>query len=205
MKNTSDIWNEHYSRLKSKLSYPDENLVRILARQDGSNKKALDFGAGSGRHSLLLKTYGYHVTAVDYSDNSLKLISELDTEIETKLVGEPPYPFKDESYDMIVSWGVLHYNSPGTIKMITAEYCRILKKGGCLAGTIRADRDTYLGAVNSRASIPDLKGAEVHLFSLEGVRDILSVFSDIQIGFMERTPIGKLDERISHWIFQCKK
>lgn len=205
MKKTSEIWNEHYSRLKSRLSYPDENLVRILSRLEGNGKVALDFGAGSGRHSVLLKSFGYKVTALDYTENSLKLISELDPEIETKLVGELPYPFKDESIDILITWGVLHYNSPEIIKKMITEYRRILKKDGFLVGTMRADRDTYLGAVNSKASIPDLQGAEVHLFSLSQLNELLSEFSEVKVGYMERTPIGKLDERISHWIFQCKK
>ena len=205
MKSTSSIWNEHYNRVKSRLLYPDENLVRILAGLDGKDKKALDFGAGSGRHSVLLKNHGYKVTALDYTENSLKIIQEIDNSIETVIATNPPYQFKDSIFDLIVSWGVLHYNSTEEIKKIVREYIRILNKDGHLAGTIRADRDTYLGIKNGIINTPDLEGAKALLFSKDDVITIFQEFSDLKLGYMERTPIGKLEEKISHWIFLCKK
>jgi len=205
LKSTTNIWNEHYTRVKSRLLYPDENLVRILTKIEIKSGAALDFGAGSGRHSILLKNFGFDVTSVDYSENSLGLIKELDPSIKTVLAPEPPYPFPKDSFDLIVSWGVLHYNPEETISKILAEKHRILKKGGYLAGTIRADRDTFLRVKEGKISAKDLEGADAKLYSKENVVSLLSHFSNTQLGYMERTPIGKLDEKISHWIFLCRK
>ncbi len=205
MKSTTNIWNEHYTRVKSRLLYPDENLVRILNKIEIKSGAALDFGAGSGRHSILLKNFGFSVTSVDYSENSLALIKELDPTINTILASEPPYPFPDISFDLIVSWGVLHYNPEETIHKILAEKYRILKKGGYLAGTIRADGDTFLGVKEGKISAKDLAGADAKLYSKESVVSLLNQFSNTQLGYMERTPIGKLEEKISHWIFLCRK
>jgi SAM-dependent methyltransferase len=205
LKSTTNIWNEHYTRVKSRLLYPDENLVRILNKIEIKSGTALDFGAGSGRHSILLKNFGFVVTSVDYSENSLALIKELDPSINTVLASDPPYPFSDNSFDLIVSWGVLHYNPEQTIQRIIAEKHRILKKGGYLAGTIRADSDTFLGIKEGKISAKDLAGADANLYSKESVISFLSNFSSIQLGYMERTPIGKLEEKISHWIFLCRK
>ncbi len=121
------------------------------------------------------------------------------------LASDPPYPFSDNSFDLIVSWGVLHYNPEQTIQRIIAEKHRILKKGGYLAGTIRADSDTFLGIKEGKISAKDLAGADANLYSKESVISFLSNFSSIQLGYMERTPIGKLEEKISHWIFLCRK
>ena len=205
MKNTSEIWNDHYNRVKSKLLFPDENLVRILSKIEIKEGKALDFGAGSGRHSILLKNFGFNVTALDYSENSLSLVKEADISINTVLATSPPYPFKDNEFDILVSWGVLHYNSDKVIKDMIREYHRIIKNNCYLAGTIRADRDTHLGIENGKIKTKDLEGANAILFSKNEVLDLFKDFKNIQLGYMERTPLGKLEERISHWIFLCKK
>jgi SAM-dependent methyltransferase len=205
LKSTTDIWNEHYTRIKARLLYPDENLVRMLSKLEVKSGKALDFGAGSGRHSILLKSFGFDVTALDYSENSLSLIQELDSSIQTVLASMPPYPFSDGTFEVLVSWGVLHYNSDEIISQIISEKYRILKKNGYLLGTIRADRDTYLGIKEGKISTKDLEGANAKLFSKDSVLSLFSPFSTIQLGYMERTPIGKLEEKISHWMFLCRK
>jgi anthraniloyl-CoA monooxygenase len=51
----------------------------------------------------------------------------------------------------------------------------------------------------------DLEGADIKLYSKENVVSLLTHFSNTQLGYMERTPIGKLEEKISHWIFLCRK
>ncbi|MCB1142191.1 MAG: class I SAM-dependent methyltransferase [Leptospiraceae bacterium] len=206
LKSSHSIWNEHYTRLKSRLSYPDENLVRILSRvglAEGTN--ALDFGSGSGRHSFLLKNQGFRVTALDSAENSLEMVKELVPEARTILSSAPPYPFSNKEFDLIVSWGALHYNSQDVIQSIVSEYKRILKDNGVLAGTIRADRDTHLSVYNGKSSLGDISGADVNLFSEAQVRNLFIEFSSVELGYMERTPIGKLEERICHWIFLVKK
>jgi SAM-dependent methyltransferase len=198
-------WDLHYSRAKSKLNFPDENLVRILSRLPFNKGNALDFGAGSGRHSILLKDWGFNVTAVDYSSNSIDQINSIDSLIKTKLVSSPPYNFKTEEFDLLVNWGVLHYNSKELIQEMVLEFYRIIKTGGFIAGTIRALGDTHLGIQNGNIQLNDLKDGTASLFSLEETMDIFKDFKNLQIGYSERTPIGKLDERICHWIFQAEK
>jgi SAM-dependent methyltransferase len=201
---TKDVWNTHYKKEKSKLSFPDENLVRILSRLQKKGK-ALDFGAGSGRHSFLLKSFGFQVVALDYAQASLEIIREADPEIETIHSESYPYPIQDSSMELVVSWGVLHYNTDLEITHIVKEYKRILKQDGYLVGTLRADKDTHLNLESGKIQLSDLKNAQARLFRLEELKDILSDFRDLQFGYMERTPIGNLDQRIAHWIFQAKK
>lgn len=197
------IWNEHYKKEKSRLTYPDENLVRILSKLPHEGK-ALDFGAGSGRHSFLLKSLGFEVTALDYAKNSLQIIQEVSNDIHVVYAESPPYPFSDQEFSIIVSWGVLHYNSEENINKILQEYKRILKKDGYLIGTLRANTDTHLKLNSGSIGLSDLQNANARLFTLEEVYSILVDFKNIQVGYMERTPLGKLEERICHWIFQAQ-
>ncbi|PJZ70402.1 SAM-dependent methyltransferase [Leptospira perolatii] len=203
------VWEAHYTREKSKLNYPDENLVRILSRVPSSfntdNPRALDFGAGSGRHCLLLREFGYDVTAADYSENSIQTIQESYPWAKAKLVDLPPTPFANEEFELVVNWGVLHYNSLELAKQIAEDFFRILKSGGYLAGSIRAVGDTHLKALNGTIGTSDLKGGSTWFYSEEDVRTLFQNFSQLEIGYTERTPIGKLEERICHWIFLAKK
>lgn len=185
------------------LVYPDENLVRVLSRVKPEGE-ALDFGAGSGRHSVLLERLGYKVTAVDYSQNSIHLIQTRYPNIQTKIVNEPPYPFENEQFSLIVSWGVLHYNEPEKAKIIIDEYQRMLEKEGHLVGTIRAATDTHLKLKDGIVGLEDIKNSKVCLYTLEDLKQLLGSFANVQYAYMERTPLGQLEDRICHWIFLAK-
>ncbi|WP_017851102.1 class I SAM-dependent methyltransferase [Leptospira interrogans serovar Szwajizak] len=200
-------WNFHYTRTKSRLSYPDENLVRMLSKIDSNKqeeKKALDFGTGSGRHCVLLNEFGYQVYATDYTENSIKTVQEMFPFVKTSLGGTPPFPFEENFFDVIVSWGVLHYNSARSARDILKEKMRILKKGGYLAGSVRAVGDTHLQVRETVVGTADLKGAYTRFYTLEELKEDLKGFSHIDFGYTERTPLGKLEERICHWIFLAK-
>ncbi|TGJ98327.1 class I SAM-dependent methyltransferase [Leptospira langatensis] len=204
---SKEAWETHYTRSKSKLSYPDENLVRMLSKIQpmSPSPKALDFGSGSGRHCVLLKDFGYEVSACDYSENSVHSIKESYPWAKVSLLQSPPYPFSDEEFDLIVSWGVLHYNSPDLAKSILNEKHRILKKDGYLAASVRAVGDTHLKAEQGKIGASDLKGGATWFYSQNDIQDLLSNFSSFEMGYTERTPLGKLEERICHWIFLARK
>jgi SAM-dependent methyltransferase len=168
------------------------------------NPRALDLGCGSGRHSLLLDRLGWEVTAIDYSPESIQQVKILNPNWDHWLCKSPPYPIEDSKYDLVVGWGILHYNSNQEIKSILAEIQRILKPNGYFLGTIRSDKDTHLQVTqNSEMNTTDLKGGYARLFSLEDTKELLSSFSDVQIGYMERSPLGELDKKVSHYFFQA--
>ncbi len=203
MNSSKDIWNEHYTRDKARLAYPDENLVRVLARIKPGGE-ALDFGAGSGRHSILLDKLGYKVTAVDYSQNSIQLIKDNYPNIQTQIVNEPPYLFENARFFLIVSWGVLHYNKKKKAKIMVGEYQRMLKKDGYCVGTVRATSDTHLKMKDGLVGLEDIKNSKVHLYTLDDLKQLLSSFAEVRYAYMERTPLGQLEDRICHWIFLAK-
>ncbi len=204
---SKQAWETHYTRPKAKLSYPDENLVRMLSKitPPSSSPKALDFGSGSGRHCILLKDFGYEVSAGDYSENSVESIRTSYPWARSYLLHSPPYPFDQEEFDVIVSWGVLHYNPPELAKSMLADTLRILKKGGYLAASVRAEGDTHLKAESGKIGTADLQGGSTWFYSESDIKNLLSGFSSFEIGYTERTPLGKLEERICHWIFLAKK
>ncbi|TGM16904.1 class I SAM-dependent methyltransferase [Leptospira selangorensis] len=105
-----NVWDKHYERPKSKLTFPDENLVRLLSKITPPSNKALDFGCGSGRHAYLLQNFGYEVTACDNAQTTIDNLRDTDPSIRFLYTPSLSLPFTPEEFGVIVSWGVFHYN-----------------------------------------------------------------------------------------------
>jgi len=208
-------WETHYKRDKSSLSYPDENLVRLLSKflnlEGKESVSALDMGCGSGRHLKLMNELGIdQVFGSDYSFEGLKRSGRF---ANTGLVNSSnmEMPFKDCSFDIVVSWGSLHYSHKEDTRKMIDEVMRILKKGGAFLGTLRCDNDSYLkrgrqiGDNTWSTDLHDLTGSVVSFFSLDELKELFRDFNSAEFGLMERTIMGDLERRISHWIFSVTK
>lgn len=212
---SENAWEIHYNRNKSILHYPDENLVRLLklyiAERNPENKRALDAGCGTGRHLKLLHELGFGYTVgIDLSENALVTCG--------KILQQPVIranldriPFHDGSFDIVVSWGSLHYNSKQETNILIGEIHRVLAEGGRLMGTLRNHRDTYLtrkthmGDNTWVVDTSDIRNSVVSFYEEEEIRHILGRFSDSRYGVMERTPPGSINKVLSHWYFWAEK
>ncbi len=197
------IWDTYYKTNNHRLIYPDENLVRIIEKQDLTNlKSALDFGCGGARHLIYLKQKNLNqLYGLDYSLEIIKKNQSLFKEIQfIHYQNETSLPFIDNFFDIIICWGVLHYNHSKIRKFLLGEFYRILKKDGIFIGTYRAKQDTHF--IES-----EVHNSEIYFFDDKEVYQELSImnFNRIQIGYNERTPLGNLDKRIAHYFFLCKK
>jgi len=209
-------WNSHYIKNKSVLSYPDENLVRLIAvevKKHGNEKilNSIDIGCGSGRHLSLLEHSGIrNVYGSDYSLNAMKICKDAGYRLLANCDNKN-LPFKAESFDIAVAWGSLHYSNKNETMLMLDEIRRIVKPGGVLFATLRRDNDTYLktgthlGNNTWRTGLDDLTGTVVSFFSEDELKDIFSQFSDFSYGWMERTIIGDTSKVISHWVISARK
>ncbi len=207
MDTTTQSWNKHYTRDTSVLLYPDEQLVRMLAKYAGNKKRALDVGCGTGRHVKLLHEYGCtFVVGIDISFNALKHCKK---NVQGSFVqaNTQRIPFGDSSFDIVVAWGSLHYTTKDTLPQMLQEIKRILCPQGVFFGTLRSTHDTYiaqgkhLGNNTWETALSDINGAVVSLFSFDEVKAYLQVFDDYHIGLMERTVLDDIDKKLSHWYF----
>jgi ubiquinone/menaquinone biosynthesis C-methylase UbiE len=209
-------WNNHYNDKKSLLSYPDENLVRLIAgkinRSESINDLiAIDIGCGSGRHIALLKECGIGtVYGSDHSMNALKLCQRINL---ANIINceNSKMPFKDNTFDIAVTWGSLHYSTKDETHVMLDEIRRIIKKDGELFATLRRDNDTYLktgtnlGNNTWKTGLDDISGTVVSFFSESEIKRLFSSFSNFSYGWIERTIIGDTGKIISHWIISAKK
>ena len=211
LKKTQEAWSHYYQAKKHKQKYPDENLVRIL--QDIPRGPALDLGCGRGRHLALLKDLGFSpIYAADTSTEALQESSQnfpFAQALELKLPSENDsskkslssfLPLADSSLQLVLAWGVLHYNPPHILESILCEIQRLLRPGAFFAGTLRADSDTHL------KTNKDLKGSAWQLYNEQECRKLLEKhFNTLKLGYMERSPLNALEQRICHWFFYCSE
>ncbi len=208
-------WQEHYQRKKSELTYPDENLVRLLARalrEKGAwqSPVALDLGCGSGRHLALLKDFGF--STIVGSDNSIRAL-ELSQETGGLLFqgDNRALPLRDRSCHLVVAWGSLHYAPKNDLPLMLKEVSRILSDNGLFVGTLRRDNDTYmkrgkhLGNNVWQTELNDIAGTVTAFYSEEELKNYFSIFSSTEYGTAERSPLGTPQEVISHWVFYSSK
>jgi ubiquinone/menaquinone biosynthesis C-methylase UbiE len=206
-------WDNHYTRSKSELLYPDENLVRLLNKsvRDHGAMTAVDLGCGSGRHLRLLSDMGIsRIVGLDVSHGALAISRKTG---QTLLVqgNTMQLPLKDGTADIIIAWGSLHYNVKSDLAPMLAEIIRTLKKDGHVFATLRSSRDTYLkrgkhlGNDTWITDLEDISGSTASFYSENEIKKELSVFTEYSYGLIERTLVGDISSLISHWIIHARK
>lgn len=211
----SSEWNLHYTRDRSSLTYPDENLVRLLSHElnerRGTGLRVLDSGCGSGRHLFMLRRSGIEfATGSDYSLNALAICKNAGEKLLVNCDNRQ-LPFKDSTFDIIIAWGSLHYSVKDETRNMVNELFRILSPDGSILATLRRDNDTYLrtgehlGNNQWCTKLGDLEGSIVSFYSEDEVRRLFGDTDTLKLGFMERSIVGDTSKVISHWVISAKK
>lgn len=112
-------------------SFEQGKLLPLLG--DVTGKKVLDVGAGTGRIAVQLSKLGAAVTALDISEEMLKVLAKKDTHILTVLHDAEDLPFDKDTFDSVVAnFLVVHLKNP---ERFLDEVYRVLKPGGLLVVT----------------------------------------------------------------------
>jgi len=111
----------------------DRHVPTIAHFADFKAKDVLEIGCGIGTDGLEFAKRGAHYVGIDLSPHSVELARErfdlFNVTGALKVANaEKRLPFKDETFDHVYSFGVLHH-SPNTQAMIHEIY-RVLRSGG---------------------------------------------------------------------------
>ena len=144
MKDWSGFWRSHeYDPL---LNYYDPlnwsdicwkvnlDLYFDLIKERTNGKEILECGSGSGIFSRYMSKHGYVCTLIDNSIDALNLskIKFEESQHKASFIKSDinNLPFKDNSFDIIFSGGVIEYFS--NVENITHEMVRVLKPSGVI-------------------------------------------------------------------------
>lgn len=192
------VWDNHYTRDRSRQQFPDENVVRILRKNFAGERRpiSLDLGTGSGRHLPLLEEHFEKVVACDFSRESLRMAAS--DHIHCTQAALPDLPFATETFDFVLCWGVLHYLAESALAPAVAAIYEILKPGAGIFLTLRSDRDTHLALQLQRG---DLAGGHAKLYSKEEALSLFGGFAKVDYGFIARQPLGDEGLVAHHMLF----
>ena len=136
------VWEDNLRLFpNSKLNFPDENLIRIFSDKydlvPRPPAKVLDHGFGHGNNLIYFASLGYECAGCEISENLIAevnlLFEKVGEKTELRQIVDLSIPFEDNSFDIVVSWNVLHYNGTRkAVQKVIDEFHRVIKPGGVL-------------------------------------------------------------------------
>ncbi|HID0754288.1 TPA: class I SAM-dependent methyltransferase [Campylobacter jejuni] len=191
-------WHELHADKRHQPRYPSNDLVSFVFRNFKSGDKILDLGCGAGRHVKFLAENGFKAFGVDYSENGIKAAQELlktyNLQADLKVSSVDDIPYEDESFDGLLCYGVLYYNSKEVIEKAAKEIYRVLKKGSMSYVAVR-NMDDYRYKNNEKKSKYEViiqesdknrsasceDGMQMYFFDNDEVQRIFKDFKNIEI------------------------
>jgi len=193
------VWENHYTLNKSKQDFPDENIVRYLYRYlrlistSDSTPSILDLGSGSGRNLKFIRSVCKNTIGSDFSFEGLRGQGSVVCSIASNI------PFQNNTFDLVIAWGLLHYLPKEEMQECIMEMKRILQPNGRIFGTLRSEKDTHLQGVLKSG---DLSGGNANTFSKDELIELFSDFSELNTGHISRQPVGE-NSTIAHHMFEA--
>lgn len=149
------LWDREYREAatipSSHRAAPAHALVELAGAVDIDVGNALDLGCGNGRNSFFLAEKGVDVTAVDFSQFALKLLSE--SQSRAALPGSITpinhdlrrgIPSADKTFDLVLdAYCLCHFTETDDQRYLMGEVARVLKSGGYLVKIHLDTSDAY--------------------------------------------------------------
>jgi len=111
-----------------------EPFGRFLRRDAVRGKSVLEVGCGMGSHAVLLARSGARLTAIDLTARAVEMtrrrLDMLGLPARIEQADSEDLPFKDASFDVVWSWGVIHHSA--STERCISEIARVLRPGGRL-------------------------------------------------------------------------
>jgi ubiquinone/menaquinone biosynthesis C-methylase UbiE len=118
-------------------------LIRKYFKPGGN---ILDAGCGFGEWVTFLLERGYRAVGLDYSQTLINRLRSVYPRSEWIQGTIEKIPAADQSFDGLISWGVIEHNEDGPQEAL-AEFYRVLKPGGHAIVTVPYEDSTAIKSV----------------------------------------------------------
>jgi ubiquinone/menaquinone biosynthesis C-methylase UbiE len=144
---TIDIWENSYRQGRSILLYPDSDFITLAHHllKKGEHNRILDYSFGSGANMMSLVRRGFKVSGVEVSSTAIRIVrrrlKKENLKAQLTVFNGTELPFKDGTFDAVIAWEVLDYNTWDSLKKALKEIDRVLRTGGKLICTFSRPQD----------------------------------------------------------------
>jgi SAM-dependent methyltransferase len=144
---SADAWQSWYRRKEGTVEPEIPKLGELLWENDAS--RILDFGCGTGRHTIYFAKKGFDVYGFDASEPAIERAREvlknenLSADLRVWDMTKP-LPYKTGFFDAVLALKVMHHTYMDNIKRIAKEINRIIKKEGFLFLQVPAFSDKQI-------------------------------------------------------------
>ena len=187
-------------------SYSAKKALDIFKENKLSN--VIELGAGLGRDSIYLGKNSINLTALDYSENGLKILDQkiknenLSSSISTlKFDIRDNLPFENNSIDACYSHMLycMAFTFDELIKL-NNEIKRVLKPGGVNIYTARnTDDGDYKKGIHRGEDLYEIDGFIIHFFSKKTIQNLMNGYKNLLIEYFEE---GSFPRKL---FFVCNK
>jgi len=217
----STHWDQLHGSERFRPRYPNDHVVRFLMANrtvldSGIGNRFLDIGAGAGRHMRLASETGFEPYGVDTSLVGLRHTNQLirDLRLSSRAVQASmlALPFADQSFAVVLSFGVFCYGTVDEMQRAIGEAQRVLAANGRMFAVLRSTDDYRFGrgerlAENTfRLNITETNECNTvqHFLCANDIPEYFKSFS--QVGF-EKTETSTANRtRVdSDWLITAKK
>jgi SAM-dependent methyltransferase len=194
-----DQWNELGGP-----KYPLDHVVRFLFRRFSEEQRRglrlLDLGCGSGVHTVFAAREGFRVTGVDLSEtgveNTRKKLAAAQLEAELRVGSIDAIDFGPDSFDVVLSVGVLECAGVAVSKRAVSRAVSSLRRGGVGLFLFASDRDARIHGENPY---------RLHGYVREEVDDVFAI--DAEVVHVDRAIVtyngGALEQ--NEWLVTVKR
>ena len=187
-------------------SYPAKKALDIFRENKLSN--VIELGAGLGRDSIYLGKNSINLTALDYSENGLKILDQkIKNENLSSLISTLKFdirdnlPFENNSIDACYSHMLycMAFTFDELIKL-NNEIKRVLKPGGVNIYTARnTDDGDYKKGIHRGEDLYEIDGIIIHFFSEKTIKNLMNGYENLLIEYFEE---GSFPRKL---FFVCNK
>ena len=166
---------ESYNKNAKELSEKFKELMDLKRRHEFQRfidllhgNKILDLGCGSGDHSIYFKERGFDVTAIDLSEEMIRLCKEKGLNAFVKDIED--LDFEDKSFDGIWAVTSLLHIPKSKLHKVIKKLNHILKDGGVLYVCVKEGEGEKM--------IKDKSGNTSRFFAFYNEEEIKKLFGD---------------------------
>jgi len=89
--------------------------------------RALDVGCGTGTDAIFLAQRGYNVSAIDISEEAIKIAKSRSQEVDFRVADVLNLPFEDETFEFVNDNGCFHQLDSSKWNKFIKEVARVMK------------------------------------------------------------------------------